>query len=114
MVWRSMRDLWIGILLGFVVGGTALFDEFVGCGRDSIVVPPTGPGTSYPCGVGWYVCPNSPPAPHRACCRETDVCGGDQGPNLPETCGVVGQCCANGIALVRDAGAHTYEQKRER
>jgi hypothetical protein len=63
------------------------------CGP-SILTPKTGPGTDYPCGVGWYVCPNSP-VKGGGCCLESDVCGGQQ-PDQPVTC-PSGMCCNEGI-----------------
>lgn len=57
--------------------------------------PPSGPGTNYPCGIDWYVCRNSPLKP-AGCCRVSDVCGGDQGPNQPVIC-PEGTCCNEGL-----------------
>jgi hypothetical protein len=109
-----MRFFWLGFAIGWALFAVVLVAHLLGCGRDSILTPPVGPNTSYPCGVGWYVCPNSPPAPHRSCCLEGDACGGDAGPNVPQTC-PAGQCCDEQPTpeARRDGGARSYEQRRE-
>jgi len=54
----------------------------VACGA-SILTPPTGPGTAYPCGIGGVSCPGN------MCCNEGNVCGSNSGfAGCPE-----GQCC---------------------
>jgi hypothetical protein len=55
------------------------------CGP-SILTPPTGPGTSYPCGTQGQQCSSGD------CCLgpEYEDCGGDV-PNCP-----AGMCCSNG------------------
>ena len=48
----------------------------------SILTPPTGPGTTYPCGVQGLVCTTNG-IPNHGCCLEGEVCGGDPKTNYP-------------------------------
>lgn len=104
------------MFVGCALAG-AVISSVYACGGSSILTPPTGPGADYPCGVGWAVCPNSPPAPHRVCCLEGDVCGGYAGPNVPQTC-PAGVCCNEmlDVSATRDGGkrARNYSPKTER
>lgn len=55
-----------------------------GCATPAVLEVPTGPGTSYPCGVGGVVCTTQ-----KACCDPGDTCGGE-----PESVGCpAGECC---------------------
>lgn len=61
----------------------------VACGPNSVIYPPTGPGTEYPCGLQGKSC--DPVAPGK-CCNLDEDCGytGPWSP-CPE-----GYCCYNG------------------
>jgi len=71
-----------------------------GCHTPPILTPPTGPGTSYPCGVSGLVCTTNG-APNGYCCGETQTCGADDRhtkyPSAAEdpTC-PSGSCCDDG------------------
>lgn len=98
----------------FTVACYALSVFLWGQGCDlPILTPATGNGTPYPCGVNWYVCAKSP-LQGGGCCMNGDVCGGDQGPNVPVTC-ETGMCCAGGeggYSVSLDGGTvrRTYHQ----
>lgn len=48
------------------------------------IEPKTGPGTDYPCGVGWFVCGDvGAPSSTYVCCIEGNVC--EHNPSRCET-----------------------------
>jgi hypothetical protein len=54
------------------------------CGANTILTPPTGPGTEYPCGVDGTVC-----TVQKTCCPANNTCGGE-----PDAVGCPpGECC---------------------
>ncbi len=56
------------------------------CGSNSILTPPVGPNTDYPCGVQGQVCND------QMCCGLDDICGFDgPGSRCP-----AGYCCYDG------------------
>lgn len=59
------------------------------CSTPAILLPPTGPHTDYPCGIGGVVCASG------ACCSEGEYCGGERSHADPmgNTC-PAGACCA--------------------
>lgn len=55
------------------------------------LTPPTGPGTSYPCGVGGVECRTQ-----HTCCSGVETCGGEPGSvGCPP-----GACCAIDTGMV--------------
>jgi hypothetical protein len=93
--------------LKWVIASFCASAVLITCASPSILTPPTGPGTDYPCGVNWYVC-----AKGGGCCMESDVCGGDQGPNQPVVC-PEGMCCNEGLDVAGTMSARrSYPQHR--
>ena len=99
-----MKHLVISLLVALLAG--------LACGPAS--VPPSGPGTQWPCGLQWYECPVAKREGRLACCPIGDVCGG------PDLAGFQrcepGYCCYDGSgptsygsygASSADAGAAT-------
>lgn len=78
------------------------------CGPAS--VPPSGPGTQYPCGLQWFECPVQQRGEPLACCPLNHICGG------PDPAGFSrcepGFCCFDGDGASVDAGARVVPMKR--
>lgn len=72
----------------------------VACSTPAVLTPKTGPGTSYPCGVGGVECPG------HMCCGEGETCGGA----FPAVGCPAGQCCFVGydVGSARGAASHAH------
>lgn len=74
------------------------------CGEAaSVLRPPEGPGTSYPCGIGGVECSNG------ACCPGAHVCGVEGDPW--RRC-EPGFCCYEGHDDIRTGGARRRQTAR--
>lgn len=80
---------WPFVVLPVVV---AIVVAVFACGPAS--VPPSGPGTQYPCGLQWFECPVQKRGEPLACCPLNHICGG------PDPAGFQrcepGFCCFDG------------------
>ena len=48
----------------------------IACVGTATQAPPSGPGTSYPCGIDGHECLNMAGTPNGACCGNWETCGG--------------------------------------